>query len=220
MKLDKLARQLRRDVAASPKKAVALGLMVLVALYFWAPMVWKWIAPDQGKGKSTVSVSDVILEDDPIDLAAKAKRERQDFAWEKVRRKLLADPRMSSAVYEIAWHDPFRADGLTDPARATATAAAQAAEAQSDPNKLGLVLTSVVVGSTRRSAVISGENYQEGQIVPGSGKKDQPPGGIEFRLVRVGFHEIELERLGRTYTLKLSRPQLAPGDELSGPARQ
>ena len=59
MKLDKLARQLRRDVAASPKKAVALGLMVLVALYFWAPMVWKWIAPDQGKGKSTVSVSDV-----------------------------------------------------------------------------------------------------------------------------------------------------------------
>ena len=220
MKLDKLARQLRRDVAASPKKAAALGLMVLVALYFWGPLVWGWISPGERKGKSAVAASDVILEDDPIDPAAKAKREQQVFAWEKTRRKFLSDPRMSPALYDVSWHDPFRRDELTDPIRTTNTAQSQAAEAQSDPNKLGLVLTSVVVGPTRRSAVISGENYQEGQLVPGNGRKGQAPGGVEFRLARVGFHEVQLERLGRTYTLKMSRPQLAPGDELSGSARQ
>lgn len=47
MSLDKLAKRLKRDVRRSPKKAVALGLLCLVALWFWLPLLWGWVAPEQ-----------------------------------------------------------------------------------------------------------------------------------------------------------------------------
>lgn len=219
MKLDKLVRQLRRDITASPKKAAALGLMVLVALYFWAPMVWGWIAPGKGKASSTASAGDVILEDDPVDPGAQARKQRQVFHWEKVRRKVLADPRMSPARYELAWNDPFRslAVAAANPQSVAGSLAETATNLGSDPAQLGLTLTSVAIGKTRRSATISGESYREGEMVPVGGQEGSAAPGLEFRLVRVGFHDVDLERGGRTYTLELSRPRLASGDELDGP---
>jgi hypothetical protein len=219
VKLDKIARQLRRDITASPKKAAALGLMVLVALYFWAPMVWRWLAPSNGNAKTTASASDVILTDDPVDPAASAKRQRQAFAWEKVRRKMAADPRMTPAMYDIAGTNPFRLDDPSGPngAAKTGPALAQATAVQTDPKNLGLTLTSIAIGPNRRSATISGKNYQEGEIVSVGDKQGQAARGIEFRLLRVEFREVELERLGRTYKLELLPPTLAPGDTI-GPA--
>jgi hypothetical protein len=220
VKLDKLVRQLRRDITASPKKAAALGLMVLVALYFWAPMVWGWIAPGKGGASSTASAGDVILEDDPVDPGAQARKQRQVFHWEKVRRKVLADPRMTPARYDLAWNDPFRslAVAATNPLSVTGSLA-ETAGLVSDPAQLGLTLTSVAIGKTRRSATISGESYREGEMIPVGGQEGSAAPGIAFRLVQVEFHEVKLERGGRTYTLELSRPRLASGDELDAAGR-
>jgi hypothetical protein len=221
VKLDKLVRQLRRDITASPKKAAALGLMVLVALYFWAPMVWGWMAPGKGGASSTASAGDVILEDDPVDPAAQARKQRQVFHWERVRRKVLADPRMTPARYDLAWNDPFRglAATTTNPQSVAGSQAEAAMSLGGDPAQLGLSLTSVAIGRVRRSATISGESYREGEMVPAGGPQGSAGRGIEFRLVHVGFHEVKLERGGRTYTLELSRPRLAAGDELDGQER-
>jgi hypothetical protein len=215
VKLDKLARQIRRDIAASPKKAAVLGLMVLVALYFWAPMIWGWIKPS-GDSAPAVAASDVILEDEPIDpQKAATKKEGRTFSWEKVRRKVAADPRMTPAMFEASWFDPFRrAEGA-----AAAVAARQrpqsAASAPLDPSALGLKLTSVAISPRQRSAVISGQKYREGEIVPLGKQDDASPAAIEFRLIKVGFHEVQLEYQGQTFTLELSRPRLAPGDALN-----
>ena len=51
MRLDKLGKKLRREIAASPKKAALLGLITVAALYFWAPLVLGWL----GKDKATPS---------------------------------------------------------------------------------------------------------------------------------------------------------------------
>ena len=215
MKLDKIARQIRRDLVASPKKAVALGLMLLVAIYFWAPMVWGWIKPGTSDGKPTVAASEVILEDDPVDPVATAHKKGRVFSWEKVRRKVAADPRMTPALFETSWSDPFRPAEIRETGGPASTATELArGTAQVDPADLGLKLTSVAISSRHRVAIINGEKYREGELVPVTGKDGQSATGVEFRLVQVGFYEVGLEYQGKTYTLELSRPRLAPGDSL------
>ncbi|MCI0358694.1 MAG: hypothetical protein L0211_09450 [Planctomycetaceae bacterium] len=213
MKLDKLARQIRRDLAASPKKAAALGLMVLVALYFWAPLVWGWIKSAKGDAKPVVAASEVILEDEPADPAKSVRKQGRVFSWEKVRRKVVADPHMTPALYDATWSDPFRPD--RSPAAGPATARAPTASSQVDPAALGMKVTSVAIGPQHRTAIINGEKYREGELVPLMGANRQPVAGIEFRLVHVGFHEVQLEYQAVTFTLELSRPRLAPGDSIS-----
>ena len=188
--------------------------MVLVALYFWVPMVWGWIAPETNARKQVVDASEVILEDDPVDPATIAKKTGKVFAWEKVRRKVAADPRMTPALYEVAWSDPFplvHDDAIAGPAQ---TALAQASTPV-DPAALGMKLTSVAIGAKSRSAIINGEKYREGESIPAEGSDSQTASGVAFRVTHIGFREVELEYQGRTYTLELSRPRLAPGDELN-----
>jgi hypothetical protein len=213
VKLDKIARQIRRDIAASPRKAAVLGLMVLVALYFWVPMIWGWIKPAKS-GEATLATSgDLILEDEPVDPAKAAKKEGRTFAWEKVRRKVAADPRMTPAVFEASWADPFRLPEMAASQTGATPETAAASAAPVDPATLGLKLTSVAISSQRRAAVISGRKYNEGDLVSSRSDRPDAPPGIEFRLTKVGFHEVHLEYKGQTYILELSRPRLAPGDQ-------
>ena len=212
MKLDKLARQLRRDISANPKKAAALGLMVLVAIYFWAPIVGGWtgkIGPDR-----KVAAEGLILEDEPVDPVAQARRARQVFPWEKVRKLVQSDPRMTPATFQTSWQNPFR---KPDQASEQTTEPLPQANANDiDPALAGLALTGVAIGPRVRAATISGKTYKEGEIVSPLTAGGQPS-TVEFKLSRVDYFEIELQRNGKTYKLELKRPQLAPGDEISGP---
>ncbi len=219
MKLDKLARQIRRDISASPKKAAALGLMFLVALYFWAPMVWGWIAP--GAKPKTVAAAGVILEDDPVDPVAQANKAKHVFHWEKIRKHIAADPRMTPAAFQASWHNPFRAaEGQTeDQARTPEYQAPAGTPQEIDPMSAGLTLSSVAVSAKLRSATISGDSYREGEVI----KLLAPDGSVssvEFKLVRVDYHEVELERQGKIFKLKLSRARVAHGDEISGSGQE
>jgi hypothetical protein len=217
VKLDKLAKQLRRDLTASPKKAAALGLMLLVAAYFWLPMIWGWLGPKQTK--QPVAAGSVILEDEqPTNNSLKSKAGRT-FRWEQVRHRMLADPLMASAEYDVAWPDPFRSDSVA--AAAQAASAAPAGETLAgvvDPAGLGLVLTSAVVGPKRRTAIISGRTYCEGETVKPAVSASESAGAsvapLEFRLEKIGPWEVELTALGQRYTLQLARAQLTGGDEL------
>jgi hypothetical protein len=94
---DKLVRQIRRDLTASPKKAAVPGLAVLVALYFWRHGLGL-DQPGADDGQRAVAASEVILRRsvDPLKSAKKAGRAFPG----KVRRKLADDPRMTPAVFE------------------------------------------------------------------------------------------------------------------------
>jgi len=55
--LNKLTKKLKRDAQRSPKKAAALGLLCVVALWFWAPLVWGWIAPEDSASETTAATA-------------------------------------------------------------------------------------------------------------------------------------------------------------------
>src|SRR5437660_3518976 len=84
--LNKVTSQLRRDLAANPKKAAALALMVAVALYFWGPLAWKFIKASGAKQNSKANMASLILTDDPIEPSQQTKGGlRIRFRWERAR---------------------------------------------------------------------------------------------------------------------------------------
>ena len=214
MKLDKLVKQIRRDASANPKKAAALGLMLLVALYFWAPLVGKWLG-NSGKKPVRTENASLILTDDPAEPTSQTKgKSAAKFRWERVRQLIRSDPHMTTATFDTTWIDPFAAREQPPPGAAASPAAGDAATASAlGPHEAGLTLTSIAIGSQRRMATISGDTYRENEMVVVGGK-DNAAAGMEFRVVRIGPQSVDLERGGRTFTLELSKPKLGRGDRI------
>jgi len=218
--LDKLAKQLRRDVAANPKKAAALGLMLVVALYCWGPLVWSWMSSNQGKKTDQAQLANLILTDDPLEPADKAKnRSKARFRWEKVRPLLAQDPRMVSATFEDVWIDPFgkpviATDQSGEPGAPGGTTMVATSEAAlTTPAEMGLTLSSVAIGPRRRAATISGERYYVGDEITSTNKDSGLP-TAKFRVAKITSQGVELERNGKTFMLRLERSRLASGDQI------
>src|SRR5262249_44855950 len=150
----------------NPKKAAALGLMILVAIYFWGPLAWKWCSATGSKRSAKANLASLILTDDPVGPSQQTKaRGGAKFKWEKARQLIKQDPRMISANFEVAWIDPFglSAGGIgpenaknipPEEAAKAAAAAAAAANATLDAGDLGLKLGGVLIGSKSRVATI------------------------------------------------------------------
>ena len=75
MKLDKLVKQIGRDAAANPKKAALLGVMAVLALYFWAPLLVGWFSPSKRKTTPSGNLN-LVLTDDPVEATNKTKESR------------------------------------------------------------------------------------------------------------------------------------------------
>jgi hypothetical protein len=219
VKLDKLARQFRRDLAANPKKAAALGVMVAVALYCWGPLLWGWAASGRGDEQRVGELASLILTDDPVEATEKARsRSKARFRWETVRPLLAQDPRMASAALEELWLDPF-ARSAADSAEHSEVAAAEAARATASPGAAApsaerpLVLSSIAISARRRSAMISGARYGVGDWI-GVTNQDGSTLGEGYRVVNIEPHQVELDRQGQNVVLRLERSRLASGDEI------
>ena len=226
MNLDKLAKQLRRDVAANPKKAAALGLMVAVALYCWGPLVWGWLRSAQDKQSEQAQLAKLILTDDPVEAADKAKpRSKARFRWERVRPQIAQDPYMVSATFDSVWSDPFglsaiTTEGQSDSPIAPGTNSSASAASAVDPLELGLVLSSVAIGPKRRGATISGERYYLGDEIKIHGKEGKVL-ATHVRVAKITPQGVELEWQGKRFTLQLEQPRLANGDVIEhGQARK
>jgi hypothetical protein len=217
VKLDKLTRRLSRDLAANPKKAGILGVMVLVALYFWFPMIAGWFK-SQGTNQ-VAAATDVILTDDPIAPEEMTARPKESLRWEKVRQWLEADRLTTSAAIDPSWRDPF-APTLkeTKPEEPTtsippAEAAALAAQAEEiDPESAGVKIASVMIGRRKSAVVIDGDVYRENDVVSVTSKEGTT---LDFRLTSIQRELVEFERNGKRYKIALSRPRLAKGDVIA-----
>lgn len=218
MSLDKLAKQLRRDLAANPKKAAALGLMVLVALYFWGPLLAGWFS-SSSKRSTKMDTAALILTDDPLEPTQQARaRTSAKFRWERVRQLLQQDPAMVSATFNPTWVDPFTKSAamiaLEQPVEAPSVSAdPPLGGAGAESAALSLVLNGVFVGAKTRVATINGEAYREGESLTVSGKQETPS-SLSVRVVQIHRQGVVLEAGGKLLRLDLSTPSLAQGDEI------
>lgn len=102
MNLDKIKKKLRREVAAHPAKAAVLGVLCVVALWFWAPLVWGWTVPNK-----SVIVPAVQPRDEPQlpgfpppDVAAagaETEPTERSHSWRELVQWMQNDPRTKPA---------------------------------------------------------------------------------------------------------------------------
>jgi hypothetical protein len=217
--LEKLAKQLRRDMAANPKKAAALGLMLLVALYFWGPLIANWAMAGGSKRSAKMSTANLILTDDPAEVTQQMRaRSGGKFRWERARQLMLQDRAMTSAAFDPMWVDPFAKSAqeivLEQPSEAGGSSAEQtAAMAPIAADALDLVLGGVFIGSKNRVATINGEAWHEGDMLVVTGREDKSI-TQKVRVLQIRRQGVTLEVAGGLVTLQLSTPSLAQGDEI------
>lgn len=189
MSLQRIAKQLRREVQSNPGKAAVLGLLLLVGLYAWTPLVIEWFGSPQSKtfvakskttphppSDQTGQTGSTLAATTPIVTEKKDKTR-----WPEVIESIAQDQRMTSARYLSAMRNPFvlspEERAMMEKARQeeatleknTATHTDRPAdnqeEEQQTPSDLGIVLTGTIIGPRHRVALFDDQVIPEGSIL-------------------------------------------------------
>ncbi|NUQ64257.1 MAG: hypothetical protein HUU20_17445 [Pirellulales bacterium] len=170
MTKNKWIKRLRREITANPKKAAILGLLLLVAVYFWLPLVWGWVS----EGGTTASVPSPGAEEQPLLPAAVAPQPSGEasspaipaYPWQQLVQWMNADLRAVSSDKLGALRDPFHTLGLLVAEREEEPeAAASKPPVVWTPESLGLQVSSTVAGPARGVALINGRIYEAGETI-------------------------------------------------------
>ncbi|MEX0938167.1 MAG: hypothetical protein WDZ59_09940 [Pirellulales bacterium] len=196
MKLQQIKRQLEREVKAHPGRAAALGLVLLVAGYMWAPLVWGAFtggsknrpvseAPAAAPQPSTATSSDPATA--AADVAEPTGREAEP-SWREIVQWMQDDPRMLPVNDFSPVRNPFAVHAAVVQHTADDEPDAPPDVAPITPDMVGLSLTSTAIGSERRAAMINGRAYSQGERVVANlnGR------AIEFYLVEVHDRHVVL----------------------------
>jgi len=165
VRLDKLVKRVRREAAANPKKAAVLGILVLLGLYFWGPLVKGWFVKNDpaskvpGETPLAASTASAATPGGPT-----GGQQVAAHAWYQVVQWIEQDPRTRAAGDPAARRDPFQP---VKPA-----VAEPEANKKPEPPKprlslasLPVQLSSTVVGWGPRLAVINGKTCREGDTI-------------------------------------------------------
>lgn len=193
-------------------KAGALGLLTLVALWFWAPLVWGWIRPTDSTTTDAPAAAASVSAAAP---AIAATPQPVNLDWQGLLRARLTDPKMSPATWNTAVRDPFR-EVITKAAPATPVQeeAIVAKPAAKGLQELGLVLQGVMLGTKTKSATINGVTLREGAsfAIDKDGKlvRNFTTGSEEASLTFVKLREVRASEVvlvseGKDYPLPLRK---------------
>ena len=223
MSIEKYKQQLIREAKKSPKKAAALGSLLVIALWFWAPLVGGWFS----SGSDEAATTTASVQAKPALPFAKQKigSESQSptvktaevarapkIEWNELTKWIRSDPLMTPAELPENSRDPFLAHlerSLVEEEEEVeeVEVVVQPAQPVVTPKSLGLTLTSTIVGSKRRVAMIGGRAYRQGKMVYAL----SDGATIGFLLAEVGERHAVLVRDGRDYELTIQSTGLGSG---------
>lgn len=223
MALQNIVKTLKREVTANPKKGLVLALLLVVGVWFWGPLVKKWVFKPTAE-----AVEDLVIAPEEVPAEVPAAVVTPKLAtWDKVEYALekneLAQPLPVNNVALLK--NPFVKAALAS------TEVADAAEAEPpmvvppvehvEPTQVGLVATSVSIGPQRRFATLRGQVFLQGSPIPvlaadaptttEQATKFQEP----FVLARVEPWGIVLTRNGKEYQQVLPQPRLKKFDRIA-----
>ncbi len=106
-------RRLRRELTASPKKAAMLGLLLLVAVWFWAPLVGKWMGRKDDETPLTATTETATVTAEPMSTTATTivptvtLKQEAKSTWQQVLTWMRSDPKMKPHDPKLGGRDPF-----------------------------------------------------------------------------------------------------------------
>lgn len=197
MNVQQLSHQLTREVKRNPAKAAVLGGLLVVAVWFWFPLIKGWI----GISESASSESESIVVAQPTQTdstAASNAATSSKMNWRTIARRISEDPAMQSGMLRSITFDPFYPE---QPVETQLTAIDTPPEAAPipdvSPETAGLSITSVIVGGRVPIARINNQNYHVGDQVVA------PEGELHYTVVAVKHWGVLLQGTNQTYELHL-----------------
>lgn len=211
MSLDRLVKRLRREVTANPKKGAILGIMFLVALYFWVPLVMSWIGKSEN-GPPPAPASPVPGFSASAVSSPKASAQTSPAtSWHLLAQWIDQDPLMQAVRPRAGMRDPFQ--NPVEIARQKEEARPQVVKKPLlTAETLALSLTGTMVGGGRRIAVLNGKNYREQDEIKVT-TKDQT---WTVRLAEVRADRVVLTYEGQQIEIKQRSRPTANHIELMG----
>ena len=216
--MSKLLRQLRREATRNPKKAGILGILALVAVWFWAPLVMNWVRGDGPKASAASKNSGSPAADSAAGGAATPKDPQKPDAkqpaldWQQIVRLTANDPKSQPAQAPPASRDPFVTPKsqlfpplpmvVKDKEPKPPEKKPEPVVPDVSPKELGLSLSSTIVGPRGGLATINGKAYKPNDTVVVRRESKS----VEFQLTEVHPRRVVLVRNGKSYSLEIPRP--------------
>jgi hypothetical protein len=204
--------RVQREIKAKPLKAAGLGVLLVVAAYFWAPLVRGYLGGGQTAAgppaaspaptASAASQSTVSTSTSPGQAAAAGGTTSAAYDWRKYSKLIDEDAKMREGAALSGPRDPFVSP--QPPAPSEPPKSAQSEAQPITPADAGLLLTTTLLGARKKIAEINGKSYTIGQRVKIVGDDLR----ASFRVVEIHPRRVILESQGRRYELKIPRPLL------------
>jgi len=173
MTSNSFGKRLARELTRNKAKSAALGILVLVALYFWLPLFGKYFK----KKKNTPSAAPAV-ETTPIASASAAPKtpgamaeEIPQFDWKEFLTWMAHEPRMTVVSTSAETRDPFSPSVSKRAVQQEQLASEKTEEPEEPkivlgPKECGLQLRATFVGARSSSANLNGVNYRVGAWIP------------------------------------------------------
>jgi hypothetical protein len=215
---------LKSEAKRSPKKAAVLGLALLAAGYYWAPLVTKWFG-----GSSEPSVAGETAEAAPIappavgttaaPIAAAAPAPAA-FEWREFSRRFESGRRTRPARLSASKRSLFGAPQFAETqvvndevvARKSETTSESLAASEAPPADVSMTLEGVILLGSKSAAVINGRAYRIGEMIQSS--DGAAAGASSYRLVAVKRGAAVVSREGERREILVSASGLAAGDRI------
>jgi hypothetical protein len=207
MNKNQLGKRLRTELGRNKGKSVALGVVCVVALYFWLPLIWGFCRKQEKSTEATAN------ETSDVTVTTISAPPTVEFQWREFLSWRDKEPRMTVAALTVDTRDPFarpQQEGAADSSEIIAdvnTDVPEPTPIQHHPSEYGLVLRGTVVGRRGGAANIAGKIYAVGATIrPVSGEDEDSPDDlshIAYRLVEIDKMHVVLEHEGQLFRLEL-----------------
>ncbi len=178
-----------------------LGLLAVVALWFWVPLVAGWLGGDDTEDMTAPNE----LATDPSATSPAASATARDVAaprpkWQELVRWMDADRRTVAAEPLPIARDPFTVRTVVE--RTAVDEELVGEPGNATPDSLGMALSSTIIGPGRRVARINGKSYRQGRTI----RLTKDGQELLFLLAEVRPGQVVLKREGERFELKAPTP--------------
>ena len=197
--------QLIREAKAKPGKTAALGGLLVVAIWFWAPLVAGWLPKGQAAPVAPPAIASATTPTAVITPSqmANATAVPSEPSWRDVADWIDEDGLMLAAAAPELF--PFGKKEELPPENAAAEEEnkkeVKKAIGALTPQELGVRLTSTIVGPRRKLAMIGGRPYLEGRQV--TVKSDEM--SYSFMIAEIRPQTVVLLRDGQRHVVKIQK---------------
>jgi hypothetical protein len=210
--MNQYIQKLKKELARNKAKSAVLGLLCLVAAYYWLPLLGK-LLPSKKKAATAISEAEIVAQL-PIPLnpvsggpsSTTTIPAATDLSWQEIAKAISADVYMTSVASDPTSRSPF---AVAEPVikKSIQTDSIPADEDDpAEPNTpeltVDFVVTSVIVGSRRSVATINGVSYKLGDSVRSS--------DAEFQIVGIDAESISVTNGGEEIQVPVSKPWASP----------